>query len=192
MKICTLGNTNLGYSWYVLGIRDACKYLGHSLSEIDYRSNPPGLIARKLEEIKPDVLFTHLTFHNIYPVGDILQVYRDIRKKFGTKVIHVLADARHEPRYNRSLEGAIDHAFVSQTHNLKKFQSYWKVPTHYWQYYCLSYEKMAKPSPDLMAMFSPDRPIYTGSISHPDRIAYLNGLQRIMNIKIIRSNNFIP
>lgn len=183
MKICTLGNTNLGYSWYVLGIRDACKNLNHQLFEIDYRSNTVDKIVSKLHDIKPEVLFTHLTFHNVHPIDTILQVYRDMRKAYGTKVIHVLADARHEPRYNKVIHGAIDMAFLSQTHNLKKFQKYWNVPTYYWQYYCLTYDKMAEPVKELMF----NDPVYTGSISHADRIGYLNALQKIMKIKIINT-----
>lgn len=187
MKIALLGNTKLGYSWYVLNIRDGCRNLRHELHEIDFKSNTPEHIVKRLDSIKPEMLFTHLTFHTIqqHPVDRTLQIYRDLRKKHGTKVIHVLADARHEPRYNKSIHGAIDVAFLSQTQNLNKFQKYWNVPTYYWQYSSLSYKEMAAPVKDLMF----NDPVFTGTLSHPDRTAYINALQKIMKIKIFQTQS---
>ena len=187
MKIVILGNTNLGYSWFVLTVRDGMLQNGHDVIEIDYKTTPLGSIKNILISQKADYVFTHLTFHQqINPAESILQLYEDVNKSVGTKFIHTLNDARHEPRYSGNISNAIYAAFVGQTHNLNKFKGYWGVPTFFWPYSSLTYDKMAEPAPDLMF----NEAVFTGSVgAHQDRQQFINKLMKIMPVKIFQTQS---
>ena len=193
MKIVILGNVNSPmkgkkepYSWFVKTFKQGCEILGHDVYGINYRTNGIPQIMKIVSTIKPQIMFTHLSFHPIKPVDQVLNLYKNIRDKFGTKIIHVLADARHEPRYKGNIEGAFDMAFVSQKQNLKKFEKYWGIPTFFCPYSCMHQTKLAKPAPDL----SFDVPIFTGSPnSHHDRSDYISRLMKIMPLKIFQTQS---
>lgn len=182
MKICILGNTQINYSWFVLTFNQGLQINGHDVYKIDYRSNRPDIIRNKLLEIKARYCFTHLTFHNIYSVPKMMSIFREINNKVGTKFVHVLCDARHEPRYNKDISGAYYAALLNQTHNLNKFQSYWKVPVFYMPYCSMTYSKMSSPMPDLNF---DGKLIFTGSLTHPKRAGIVKILERSGIVKVI-------
>ena len=180
-KIVILGNTNLQYSWFVLTFKQGLKLNGYDVFEIDYRSTHVNAIRNKLTEIKPLCTFTHLTFHPIKPLDEMLDMFKTLRRKYGIKFVHVLADARHEPRYNGDISSSFDLALVSQLQNLQKFSNYWKIPTYFCPYSSLTYDSMVQPVPEL----SFDIPVFTGNPNaHADRSKFIKSLQKIMPIKI--------
>jgi len=187
MKIVILGNTRLGYSWFSLSFTQGFQLLGHQVHHIDYRSTTMDAIRKRLYGIKADAMFVHLTFHpGINPLDKIMQLYSDVRRDCGTKIIHVLADARHEPRYSGDISGSIDMALLSQTENLGKFQNYWKVPTFFCPYSSLTQDKMADVVPDLMF----ENLVFTGTPNaHPDRTSFLRRLQKIMKVEVFRTQS---
>ena len=47
--------------------------LNIKIYEIDYKTTPIEQIYKRCVEIKPDIMFTHLSFHgNVYPVSRVL------------------------------------------------------------------------------------------------------------------------
>lgn len=48
MKVCILGNTMLGYSWFVRTYKQGLQLNGHSVIEIDYKSTPLLTIRERL------------------------------------------------------------------------------------------------------------------------------------------------
>lgn len=187
MKVVLLGNTNLLYSWFVRSFRQGFQLLGHTVHHIDYRATPIDQIKSQLYQLKPDIMFVHLTFHpGIKPLDQIMQLYADIRRDCGTKIIHYLADARHEPRYAKDISSGIDMALLSQTENLEKFGNYWGVPTFYCPYSAMTQENMALPVEDLMFK----NPVFTGSPdSHPDRSQFIRYLQKLTKIEIFQTQS---
>jgi len=186
VKVVILGNTKLGYSWFVRTFKQGLELNGHDVYEIDYRTTKPPEIFNLVNYIKPRIMFTHLSFHPVYPVPAVLQLYRDIRKKVGTKIIHVLADARHEPRYNKDLKGVIDFAFVSQTENLEKFSNYWKIPTFFCPYSCITQNSIAPINKNLQYRW----PVFTGTPNaHPDRKMFLEKLQKKIKLHIFQTQS---
>ncbi len=186
MKIAILGNTRLGYSWFVLTHIQGLKLNGHEVIEIDYRTTPLMEIYKQMKSRKPRYCFTHISFHHIHPIPTILDLYRKITREVGTKFIHVMMDARHEPRYGKDLSNVFHMAFVAQTHNLAKFENIWKIPVIFSPYCAMSQDRMANIAADLTYPHL----VFTGSPnSHPARRDFLNGVQQIMPLTIFQTQS---
>lgn len=189
MKVVIYGNTRLAYSWFFQTFKQGLELNNHQVYLLDYRSNPPNKAYGVLARINPDVVFTHLTFHNkIYPRDQVLNMYQDCRKRLGTKIVHVIMDAREEPRYNGNISRAFDCALLSQTKNLKKFSNYWKIPVYFHPYCSLTYYQMAP----IVGSLQFKEAVFTGNPdAHEDRVAFLAQLTKLMPIRtfITQSQN---
>lgn len=150
MKAILLGNTRLNYSWFILTTRAGLKLNGYNVYEIDYKSTPLNIIRQKILDIKPDIIFTHLSFHNhIYPTETILQLFRDIKRQIDVKIVHTCQDCRTSDRYMNDLRGSFDFAFVGTEAMLKNCSNAFKIPVFYTLYSALPYDKMAEFDPSL-------------------------------------------
>lgn len=183
-----LGNTRLNYSWFVLTHREGLRMNGHEVIEIDYKTTSVSEIYARLVSEKPRYCFTHLTFHqHINPAHIIMAIMKKVKNEVGTKFIHTLCDARHEPRYNGDLSDAFYMAFINQTENLEKFQSYWKIPVIYAPYCAMVQKELA--IPDRKYSFD-DRLIFTGSPqAHPQRRNFLQRVQQIMPLIYLQTQS---
>ncbi len=189
MKIAILGNTRLNYSWFVLTHRQGLNLNGFQrVIQIDYKSTSLAQIYERLINEKPKYVFTHLTFHqHIHPAPVIMDLYRRVTKEVGTKFVHTLADARHEPRWSEDISGAFHMAFINQTENLEKFQNYWKIPVVYAPYSALKQSELVNPVKELA--FG-NQLIFTGSPgAHPPRRDFLNRVQQIMPLKYLHTQS---
>ncbi len=187
MKAVILGNTKLGYSWFYLTYKQGLQLNGVDVYDIDYKSNSLGDIKDKLIAMKPDIVFTHLSFHyNLRPVANVLQMQRDVIKKTGTKFIHVTMDARSDDRYMGDISDAFYMAFVGNFTMLERGKDAWKIPAYYSPYSSLVYSRMAKPVKDL----SFQQPVFTGSPGiHPDRHSFIQRLGNIIPIKTFQTQS---
>jgi hypothetical protein len=188
MKVAILGNTKLNYSWFVLTHRQGFRLNGHKVIEINYKTTPLQEIYNRLVAEKPRYVFTHLTFHqHIHPAPVIMDVYKKVTNTCGAKFIHTLADARHEPRWDKDISGAFHMAFINQTKNLEKFQNYWKIPVVFAPYCALAQGELAKPVKELT--FG-NQLIFTGSPgAHPPRRDFLKRVQQIMPIVYLQTQS---
>lgn len=180
-----LGNTKLNYSWFVLTYRQGLKLNGYEVFEIDYKTANPDKIFKKLSNIKPKYVFTHLTFHSIYPVDKMLDMFEDLRKRYDIKFIHTLGDAREEPRYNKDISSAFDVALINQTKSLKKFEKYWNIPVIFSPYSSLTYKELGsyKKRLDFNSL------VFMGGLHHKERMSLLNPLMSKMNLKIFATQS---
>ncbi len=186
MKACILGNTALGYSWFVLTYRQGLRMNGVEVYEIDYKSNPINDIKKMLMKMKADIVFTHLTFHNIYSIPAVLQMFRDINKTVGTKFIHVTMDARGKDRYMADISGVFHLAVVGNHIMEESGRSAWNIPTMYSPYASMYYDKMSEPVNELVFTDA----LFTGnSRSHPDRTDFINKLSKRIPLKIITTQS---
>lgn len=190
-KICILGNTtkdiSKSFSWFVLTTYQGLRLLGHEVVGLDYKSNSFNKIYNSLLNYKPDILFTHLTFHNFHKTEKMLELFDILRHSFDTKVIHSVQDARTVPRYNGDISYAFDLALVGQRQTLKKLSKIWKIPTYYCAYSSLTYSRMGVFRPEL---YFDGLPVFTGNPDiHTDRKNFVKLLQRNLPIKIINTNS---
>jgi len=187
MRAVILGNTKLNYSWFVLTYRQGLQSNGVEVFDVDYKSNSLGGIKQQLIDIKPDYVFTHLTFHtSVNPTGKVLQMYRDVTQACGAKFIHTCNDARGIDRYMGDISNVIHMAFVGNTELLQNGLAAWNIPVYYAPYSTLNYSKMANPAPDLMFK----DPVFTGSPnSHKDRFEFLQRIARRIKILVFQTQS---
>lgn len=191
-KAIILGNTNLGYSWFVLTFTQGLILNGVEVKLIDYKSTPLNTIRNQILEYKPDMVFTHLSFHShIHSTDTVLQFFKDIKNKIDVKIIHSCNDARTHDRYMGDLRGVFDLALVGSYPLRRNCEVAFKVPVQFCPYSTLTYEKMAEFDPDLAFK----QPIFTGSPNAhrtgwaDNRAAFIESLQKVMNIKIIKTQS---
>lgn len=191
-KAVILGNTKLNYSWFVKTYRQGLKLNGIETFDIDYKSRSMGSIKKRIMEIKPDVVFTHLSFHNnAHRPSDCMNMFSDLRKSIGVKVVHTCNDARIKDRFMGDISGAFDIAFVGTYPMVENCSKVFKVPVIYSPYSSLTYEKMGNFAPDLA--FS--NPVFTGSPNAhrtgwaDNRAKFISDLQKIMPINIFKTQS---
>jgi hypothetical protein len=187
MKAVILGNTKLNYSWFVLSYREGLKSNGVEVYDVDYKSNSLNGIKQVLIDIKPDYVFTHLTFHtSVNPTGRVLQMYRDVTTACGAKFIHTLNDARTEDRYMGDISNAIHMAFVGNTKVLHNGLAAWNIPVFFAPYSSLNYPKMSLPASDLMFK----DPVFTGAPgAHKDRLQFLERIAKRIKILVFQTQS---
>jgi hypothetical protein len=187
MKAVLLGNTRLNYSWFILSYRQGLRQNGVQVYDVDYKSNSIANLKKTLTDIKPDLVFTHLTFHtSVNPIGKVLQMYRDVTKATGAKFIHTCNDARTEDRYMGDISDVIHSAFVGSLDLLYSGLNAWDIPVYYAPYSSLCYEKMARPVDDLRFQ----DPVFTGSpTSHKDRHQFLERIAKRVPIRVFQTQS---
>ena len=187
MKAVILGNTNLGYSWFYLTYKQGLQLNGVSVYDIDYKSNSLDIIKKKLLSLKPNLCFTHLTFHQqINPIDKVLQVYSDVSKQVGTKFIHTCNDSRTEDRYMGDVSHAYYMGMVGTFGMQQNCQRAWGIPVHYVPYSSLVYYQMAIPVKELAFKEA----IFTGSPgAHPTRQDFIYRLGQKIPIKIFQTQS---
>lgn len=192
MKAVILGNTNLGYSWFVLTFTQGLMLNDVDVMHIDYKSTPLPQIKNKLLDFKPDMIFTHLSFHNhIHSTDRVLNFFNDIKKHIDVKVIHTCNDARTEDRYMGDISGAFDIALVGSYPMVMNCKKVFNVPVFFCPYSSLTYDRMSNFAPDL----SFSKPVFTGSPgAHrtgwaDNRAGFIEALQKIMDIKIFKTQS---
>jgi hypothetical protein len=190
-KAVILGNTKspMGrkepYSWFVLTYTQGLKLNNIDVHHVDYKSNSLKQIKNKIIDIKPDVVFTHLSFHsNLRPTHKVLQMQRDIIQACNPIFVHVMMDAYRDDRYMGDVSDAFHIAFVGNHEILERGRKAWNIPTHYSPYSALCYDEMAKPSKDLAFK----EPIFTGSpYLHPDRSDFIRRLLKKIPLRIFQT-----
>jgi len=183
-KAVIIGNTKLSYSWFVLTHRQGLKLNNWEVLEIDYKSNSLGTIKKRILDYKPDVIFTHLSFHShINPINAVLQFFKDIKNRLPVRVVHTCNDARTHDRYMGNLQGCFDVAFVGTSPMVENCRKSFGIPVFYSPYSSLTYEKMADFAPDLAF----NKLVFTGS-----RNAHKTGFDVNRADFLNRLNNKVP
>ena len=186
MKCVILGNTNLGYSWFVKTFEQGLMVNGCDVHKIDYKSNRPVDIKSQLMSLKADYVFTHLTFHNIYPLDNILSVFREVNKKVGTKFVHTLNDARVVDRYMGDISSAMYMAFVGNRECISACEKAWNIPVFYAPYSSMTYTELSKVNKNLVF----NDMVFTGSpTAHKDRWDFIQKLQQKTKVKIFHTQS---
>jgi hypothetical protein len=191
-KAIIIGNTNLNYSWFVLTFTQGLKLNDVDVHHIDYKSTALSNIKQSILQVKPDYIFTHLSFHShIHPTDRILNFFKDIKSKIDVKIVHTCQDARKEDRYMGDLRGSFDMAFVGTYPMVTNCKKAFKIPVVYSPYSSLTYDQIGNFSPDLAF----ENPVFTGSPGahrtgwKDNRAEFIERLGRIMPMKIIKTQS---
>lgn len=187
LRIALIGNIIREYSAFVLGVRQGIFLLGHQYRGIDFRMSSIKFMTMLLEEFKPDYIFTHMILNEkIGKTPQTLDMLREIKEKFGTRVIHTMQDARDDSRYPHDISRGVDIGLLNQTQNLNRFEKTWKIPCYYWPYGCLKQDKIAEPVNKLEYKF-----IYTGNVEkgiYEERTKFVFDIQdQIPGLKITKT-----
>ena len=143
-------------------------------------------------DIKPDLIFTHLSFHtHIHPVPYVLQLFKEIKSKIDVKIVHSCNDARTHDRFMGDLRGSFDMALLGTIPLNNNCATSFKIPCFYMPYSSLTYDKMADPVPELAF----NVPVFTGSPNAhrtgwaDNRAEFIERLQKIMPLKIFKTQS---
>lgn len=130
-------------SVYVLGVAQAMGQLGHWHREISVLAEIER-VARQLEEMNPDVIWTHtvpwVPREASAPGWVFLDLLASWRKRGARVLIHD-GDPRTATRYPHDLSASVDLALCN--HSLAR--SEWRIPTTRWPYGAMAQREMGEP-----------------------------------------------
>lgn len=134
-------------SAYVLGVAQAMGQLGHWHREISVLSETD-VIARQLEEMRPDIIWTHTV--PWVPRGAPAPgwVYLDLLAQWKSRGARVLlhdGDPRAATRYPRDLGDSFTLALCN--HSMQRAE--WRIPTVRWPYAAMSQREIGQPVDEL-------------------------------------------
>lgn len=182
IRIALLGDITRYFSYFIAGVQEGAVRNGCWYRPIDIRQ-PKNVIANCLNEFVPDLLFVHCLFTKNFNPEEKFDLLAGVRRKYGTKVLYHLGDARTEPRHPHNISTFVDAALVNQTGNIPKFENIWKIKCYHWPYACFYQKQIADP----VSKFKHDL-VFTGKHGgggvHADRTKFINDLQKIMKVKI--------
>ena len=188
LRIALIGNIIREYSAFVLGTREGIFLLGHRFRGIDFRYSTPKFIRQQLFEFRPDYIFTHMILNaQIGKTPQTLQILKDVKDRFGTRVIHTMQDARETSRFPQKIKDFVDIGLLNQTQCIKDFEKVWGIPCYYWPYGCMKQSEMADPVGDLHFDM-----IYTGNMIdgiYAERTRFVRQLANCINLKVVETQS---
>jgi hypothetical protein len=150
LRSLLIGDVDYYPSEFAFGVNQAMTRAGHWHTAVNIRWDL-GVIRKRLEEMRPDVVWGHML---LWPPGptevermtkraDLLNLLADAREDWGTKVFIHDGDARVETRCPYDVSPAIDLALCNHTAD----RSVWKVPQLHWPYFAFDQAAIADPDP---------------------------------------------
>lgn len=137
-----LGNHSY-LSSYVLGVAQAMGQLGHWHREVSVLDDPDR-IARQLEEMRPDILWTHTipwVPRGAPSPGWLLLEQLAAWRRRGARVVLHDGDPRTATRYPHDLGQSMDLALCN--HSLPRFE--WRIPAVRWPYAAMAQRHIGEP-----------------------------------------------
>jgi hypothetical protein len=142
LRSVMLGNPSY-LSSYVLGVAQAMGKLGHWHREVSVLEEVDVLL-RQLEEMRPDIIWTHtvpwVPRAAAAPGWVYLDILADWRKR-GAKVLLHDGDPRTATRHPRCLSDSFDLALCN--HSLPRYE--WKIPSVRWPYGAMMQREIGEP-----------------------------------------------
>lgn len=150
LRSLLIGDVDFYPSEFAFGVNQAMTRAGHWHTAVNIRWDS-GVIAKRLEEVRPDVLWGHML---LWPPGptemerqskraELLNMVADARDDYGTKVLIHDGDARTDTRCPYDVSPAVDLALCNHTAD----RSAWKVPQLHWPYFAFDQTAIADPDP---------------------------------------------
>lgn len=132
LRSLLIGDVDFYPSEYIFGVNQGMTLLNHWHATVNVRHDL-GVIWQRVMQVQPHVLWCHML---LWAPGEnktehLLELCRDAKRRWGTRVIMHDGDARVETRYPVDVSSAVDVALCNHTAD----RSAWNVTTVHWPYF---------------------------------------------------------
>lgn len=138
LRICGLGDYSNYYSYFLYGIMEGAIRNGAWFRPISLRGQTIPQIESQINFFRPHIILCHMIFNKERQEG-LRELFKRIKKRWGTVVFYHMGDAREEPRYCGDISEYVDYGLINHQMN-KEFELHWKIPTFHFPYFCF-YQK---------------------------------------------------
>ena len=179
-RIIILGNVQNYYSHFLYGTLEGAIRCGCWAKTVQLVDRTLKDIRDEIDFIKPDFLIGHMFFGPLRM--DVLQLFAEIRKRYGTKVIYHMGDARDIPRYPKPIDQWVDLGLVNHG-DYQKFSNMWRIPCIHWPYFSFYQKDIADYDPkyDSNMAFTGD---LDSSTHHGPRGQFIQQIKSLIKIKV--------
>jgi hypothetical protein len=197
LRICTIGDFQSWFSYYLMGTIQGSILNGHLHYSIPIRQKSDH-IQQQLDYYKPHIIFGHMLFAekltdtlgNDLPREELHYVIVKAKKKWGSKVIMQEGDAKNDPRYPYPVNSLVDLCLVN-SRRYEHFSNVYQVPCIHWPYFALNQETLSTGD----NLFR-HKVIFAGNVSargkshlHAGRSEFIGRLSKQVDIKIFPDDN---
>ena len=144
IRVVVLGNVQNYYSHFLFGVLQGSILNGAWAKTIQLNGSSLKQIKDEVDFIKPHFLFCHMVFGPLRQ--DVLQYFSLIRKKYSTKVVYHMGDARTVSRYPNAIDQWVDLGLVNHG-QYEDFSDMWNIPCIHWPYMCFQQKEIADVDP---------------------------------------------
>lgn len=178
-RFVILGNIQSYYSHFLYSSLEGAIRNGAWAKTVQLTDRPVKNIRDEIDFMKPHFLLAHTIFGPMRM--DVLQMLGEIRRKYGTKIMYHMGDAREMPRYPHPIDEWVDLGLVNHG-DYEKFSNIWRIPCIHWPYMCFYQEDIADVDPRYISGLA-----FTGDLTadkhHGPRKQFIQQLRSTMNIK---------
>jgi len=179
-RFVILGNVQNYYSYFLYGALEGAIHCGAWAKTVQLVGRSVKDIRDEIDFMKPHFILCHMIFGPLR--YEILEMLYNFRKKFGTRVVYHMGDAREVPRYPKPIDDFVDLALVNNGIG-DKFSDIWKVPCIHWPYMALYQKDIADFDPRYSCKMA-----FTGELSggehHGPRTKFIQQLKNKIDIKV--------
>ena len=179
-RVVILGNVQNYYSAFLYGVLEGAIRCGCWAKTVQLNNRQVGDIRMEIDFMKPDFLLCHMVFGPLR--HDVLQLFSEIRQRYGTKIIYHCGDAREQPRYPHPIDSYVDLGLVNHG-DYRKFSNIWRIPTIHFPYMCFYQKEIADYDPKYACDMA-----FTGDLDsskhHGPRGQFIQQLKRLLSIKV--------
>jgi hypothetical protein len=179
-RFVILGNVQKYYSHFLCGSMEGAIRCGGWAKTVQLVDRQVKDIRDEIDFMKPDFIIGHMFFGPLRM--DVLHMFAEVRRKYGTKVIYHMGDAREIPRYPHPIHDFVDLGLVNHG-DYEKFSHIWNIPCIHWPYMCFYQEDIADIDPRYICDMA-----FTGDLSevkhHGPRAQFIKKIKNLINIKV--------
>ena len=179
-RFVILGNIQNYYSHFLYGALEGSIRCGAWSKTVQLINRSVNDIRNEIDFMKPDFIIGHMFFGPLRQ--DVLQMLSEFRKKYNTKILYHMGDARNQPRYPHPIDQWVDLGLVNHG-DYQKFSNIWRIPTIHWPYFALYQKEIADYDPmyDCNMAFTGD---LDSSKHHGPRGRFIQQIRNLIDIKV--------
>lgn len=179
-RFVILGNVQNYYSAFIYGSLEGAIRCGAWAKTVQLVDRDVKHIREEIEFMKPHFIIAHMIFGPLR--RDVLQMLHDFRRKYGTKVIYHMGDARETPRYPYPIDEWVDLGLVNHG-EYERFSNIWRIPCIHWPYMCFYQKDIV----DFDSRYACDM-AFTGDLTesshHGPRRNFIHNIKNMIRIKV--------
>lgn len=142
LRSLLIGDVDYYPSEFIFGVNQGMTMLGHWHMTVNVRQDF-GVLWQRVTQVQPDVIWGHML---LWAPGDktaeLLELCREAKRRWGTRVILHDGDARTETRYPHDVSSAVDLALCNHASD----RSAWRIKCIRWPYFAFVQRAIANPT----------------------------------------------